>query len=51
MLKPLEALHPGELDDTDIKQTDIAIYRLNRPRGRFSDKFLHARAKEIYTTG
>ena len=37
MLKPLEALLPGELDGTkDVTHPDIMTYRLNQPRGRFS---------------
>ena len=35
MLKPLDVLHPGELDGTTQNtQKDIATYRLNWPKGK-----------------
>ena len=42
MLKSLEALLSGELhgtttDNNRKRLTDIATYRLNRPKGRFSE--------------
>ena len=42
MLNPLEALHLGELNDTtDRQHSDIATYRLNWPRGQFSENLAY----------
>ena len=41
MFYPLEALLPGLLDGTTDRQTDIATYRLNRPKGQFNEKHVN----------